>query len=873
MSLTTNPTKKEQVIAVLTENIEKGELNHGDRLATVRDMCGYFAVSTSVIQSALREMQESGLIECRGASGFYVKDPKASAPAREKIKPASPEEGEIYLSAMHHSDLLWKRTLSGYEAVRARQIDLLLDYCQRYPEYRFVFDQSEVVRRYLEEFPEKAEEFHQRVQKGQFILTGGMCIPDLNMINGESLVRNLLDGRNYYQTVFGVEPVIASLVDAFGMSAQVPQVLKLAKFRYLLPGRMPGLDKEIAKNKPMRWQGLDGSQIILANPEYFILSEQYRINVPLMQSSAISMAKSVAEVKKSTGDVLAFYMTEANLMEEDLFWIIDSANRNGGRQIKFRDIRDFYVAVDGTEMPVFASEFNPTFSGCYTSRIGTKQRNRRSENLLRLAEFSDALAAGKQDFSSLWHQLNLTQFHDGICGCHTDAVNAELNELFDQVDDGCQHSLRENAARLSSGGLTVFNCDNRRGVEIIEIPADQGIPAGKTVQRSGDKNYFCAEVTPCGFHGLKLIAGNGKPGVKTAERIIRTPFYEADFSQGEPVIRNLKHNNVIGSGIFGEIMLRDDSGSMWTESFHGPYFGKKYQKTELAQIVKGEVFTEAVIHGEVFPDETIPGFGYLKFTKTYIFYHELDYFKLHVELDFGGCNTKVSIRFPVDLNIETAAATYSIPFGSIIRKPYFEVPYELEHTMKYLGLNDYNSAKGDYPALDWVDYGDSKGGLAVANTGTPGHQIVGNHIYVSLLRSGTQRADGAMVPEPGAYDNGTHAYEFACCTHHPSELHKAAELGRKLNLPPLAQIGKRSAKIAAPSSLFHFDTPNVAVSAIFGGTVRLFETLGKAATVQMHTDYELHEISFDGEIIQHLADKTIHFGPFEIKTIKLGENL
>ena len=82
MSLTTSPTKRQQVINEITENIRRGILEPGTRLATVRDMSAHFDVSLSVIQNALRELTDNGFVECRGASGFYVRETPAES--REK---------------------------------------------------------------------------------------------------------------------------------------------------------------------------------------------------------------------------------------------------------------------------------------------------------------------------------------------------------------------------------------------------------------------------------------------------------------------------------------------------------------------------------------------------------------------------------------------------------------------------------------------------------------------------------------------------------------------------------------------------------------------------------------------------------------------
>ena len=245
-------------------------------------------------------------------------------------------------------------------------------------------------------------------------------------------------------------------------------------------------------------------------------------------------------------------------------------------------------------------------------------------------------------------------------------------------------------------------------------------------------------------------------------------------------------------------------------------------------------------------------------------------------LDWTGYNTKISIRFPVDLDVKDSVATYDVPFGAMTRKPYFEVPFEYESSAGLLDNADYASAKGDWPALNWVDYSDSRGGLAIANSGTPGHQLVGGNVLVSLLRSGTRCVDGSMVPQPGAYDNGVHEFEFAFRPHAPGELSKAIELGSRLNRPPTVHISDVKGKTVKPSSFIRWNADNVVLSSLRRSgaccILRLYESLGRSTTVEFasdHDGFELMETDLEEKSDTALLGRTASFRPFEIKTFKI----
>ncbi len=288
MALTTSPPKRQQVIDEISASINRGTLSPGTRLATVRDMSNHFDVSLSVIQNALHELVQEGMVECRGASGFYVKGIPAAAntPAQDKPE-AKPADGRVFLSCYHHSDLAWRHTYEEYDAIREKQLLLVLRYFKEYPDFRFFIDQSEVLRRFLEKHPEAAAPLKQAVKDGQLELGGGLSIPDLNLCSGESLVRNLLAGRDYYREEFGTEVELASMFDAFGMCAQLPQMLSKCGYRWLLPGRLPGFPDTLPDYKPFNWRGLDGSVLPVIPPEGFAGHFGYEFNVPAMMPPSV----------------------------------------------------------------------------------------------------------------------------------------------------------------------------------------------------------------------------------------------------------------------------------------------------------------------------------------------------------------------------------------------------------------------------------------------------------------------------------------------------------------------------------------------------------------------------------------------------------
>jgi alpha-mannosidase len=871
MTLATQPTKRQLVIDEIVKNIRKGILEPGERLLTVREMSARFNVSLSVIQNAMRELTNNGFVECRGASGFYVCENSSTA-AREKNtpKPTAGPDGRIYLSVQHHSDMMWRYTYEKYEKIREEQLDHLLALSGRYPRLVFCFEQAEIARRYLAARPEMAGKVKELVAQRRLELFGGVCIPDLNMINGESIVRNLLLGRRYYAETFGKEPVISCMSDAFGMCAQLPQILVKSGFRYLRPGRMPNRSEGISGHEPFLWRGADDTVIPVMPPSAEITHLGHEVCLPVIYSHTNQLARNVAMLKYFEGDIQAVYLTEEGLVEEDLFWIIESVNREKGRKIEFGRAEDYCDAVMKNELPTHYGEFNPVFTGCYTTRISVKQAVRRAEESLFKAEFLHALAGtGGRNFDPEWHELCLAQFHDAICGCHHDAPNVQMMRKLDGILRATQAEL----PRFTGKGFSVCTFNNIAGPQWVE---SSEAPEGVEAQSDGDRIHFIAGLPRCGVGNFRKGKAKPSAGIPCGP-VFSTDCFKVDFSQADPVISNLQGKNVFPASGFGELLIRHDFGSMWREKHSGHPRGREYQTEKVVESLEGPVFFKVVTEGEVLPGAIKcgnhgnhwAGFGSLRFRKEYFFPKHLDYFTMKVKLDWQGNNTKVLIRFPLNIKVSEAIGTYETPFGATVRKPYFEVPSEYASTVQSLSANaDYEKACGDWPALNWVNYSDMKYGLTVANTGTPGHQLNAGSITVSLIRSGTEVADGGMTPQEGAFDNGAHEFEFAFRPHPPSRMGKACELGQILNRKPVVIPG-----LAPEGEFLNWDADNIALSAVCGVPggilIRLYETLGRETETALGgrlVDGGLREAALDGTGGDEISAAGLKFKPFEIRT-------
>ena len=822
---------------------------------------------------------------------------------------------KVFLSVHRHSDLVWRRTQAGYEEVREKQILQMLSLFEKYPEYRFCFAQTEILKAFIELHPEFEDTIAKLIKAKRIELSGGLVsIPDTNMVTGESLIRNFMTGLSFCQKHYQVTPRIAWLMDCFGMSGQLPQILMKMGFRYLYPGRMPGLPQagEYDYRRGFIWEGLDGSSVIVASESESIDPESYTANLPVIYNMEERVKDVLTKTQQYSGNVFAMYNREEDLICEKVLSMIDEFNKSANKKIVFAQPSDYFNQLDRNKLPAIKGEFNPTFTGCYSSLIRVKQLCREVENLLISTEKLCSVTGmtlnfkyPKEIIDAAWYKLFIAQFHDGICGCHVESVyNELLEELVDvkiKTHRLASSTLQQtgDVALPGKTGLLLFNpltyisprmitVDSKSEIAIFD-ENNKAIP----VQRDGDKICFTSQLPEVGFKFLRTEPyhiSNAKiinDFSRKKDYLLQTDNFSIKINGSRLEIQPRFQGGNIFANNFGEILFRHDEGTLWREKFTGPYYGEKYQEEYLSRIEEGNVFTKIVFKGHVLPNKPgfgnfnyWHGFGSLTWKKEFIFPRETTYFKLRLTLDWEGQNTKVFLSFPLNINPDEAAACYEIPFGCTKRNPYFEVPVKYRRTLKELPGGGYKTALGDWPALNWVDYSDRKNAIAIANNGTPGHQMVGDRIIVSILRSPTEKASN-FFPGGSSAENRTHVYEFDFLPHEADDLSQAIELGMALNNPAMYQeiSGFNSAQPVKGNPLtkpiISISPSNIVLSALKmaeggnGWIVRMYEGVGKATDAELKVNFDafkLYETDLNENNNKIVSEGKITFKPFEIKT-------
>ena len=114
-----------------------------------------------------------------------------------------------------HLDLAWMWPERETKRKGARTFATALHLLKRYPEYRWI----------KEDHPALYKEIKKAVKAGRIECQGAMWVEsDTNIPCGESLVRQLLYGKRFFEQEFGVSSNYLWLPDVFGYTAALPQL-------------------------------------------------------------------------------------------------------------------------------------------------------------------------------------------------------------------------------------------------------------------------------------------------------------------------------------------------------------------------------------------------------------------------------------------------------------------------------------------------------------------------------------------------------------------------------------------------------------------------------------------------------------------------
>ncbi len=226
-------------------------------------------VAVRLVQHDARRHAILGLVE-KGAPRLdrRAMPDDASLAAAEKIAAEiyALEDTEVQptVTAVGHThlDVGWLWRVMHTRDKTGRSFATVLALMEEYPDFVFMYNQSVLFDHLTRDYPELWKRVKERVKAKQFEIEGAMWVePDVNIVSGESLVRQIMRGRRFHMEQFGVTPKVVWLPDTFGYSANLPQVMARSGLEYFVTSKLSWNDTDRHPYDTFFWRGIDGTTI------------------------------------------------------------------------------------------------------------------------------------------------------------------------------------------------------------------------------------------------------------------------------------------------------------------------------------------------------------------------------------------------------------------------------------------------------------------------------------------------------------------------------------------------------------------------------------------------------------------------------------
>ncbi|HPC43510.1 MAG TPA: glycoside hydrolase family 38 C-terminal domain-containing protein [Candidatus Latescibacteria bacterium] len=134
---------------------------------------------------------------------------------------------EIYIISNTHWDREWVYPSAETRLLMLEFMDNMLDLLDKQPDYHsFTMDsQTLCIQDYLDFRPERREQIERHVKSGRLIIGPWCSLPEEYIVNGESLVRNLVIGHKVANSLGKVSKV-GYTPFSYGQTSQMPQIYR-----------------------------------------------------------------------------------------------------------------------------------------------------------------------------------------------------------------------------------------------------------------------------------------------------------------------------------------------------------------------------------------------------------------------------------------------------------------------------------------------------------------------------------------------------------------------------------------------------------------------------------------------------------------------
>ncbi len=833
----------------------------------------------------------------------------------------------VRLTGNSHIDAAWLWPWTETVDVVRRTFATALQLMDEYPQYTFTQSAAAYSHWIEQKYPSEFQEIAKRVNEGRWEIVGGMWIePDLNMPDGESLVRQLLIGKRYFKEKFGVDVRIGWNPDSFGYNWQLPQIYKKSGVDYFVTQKMAWNDTNPLPLKLFWWQSPDGSRVLTYFPhDYANGIEPERIagdvNRARKRNPGVTEMMHLYGVGDHGGGP-----TRA-MLDEGIRWtdpqMIFPHTFFGVAQGYFSDVEtkldtehspvwNYKALAAGNSdlpeppqgkisLPVWNDELYFEYHrGVFTTQSEHKRYMRESEEELLDAEKFSSLAwldgnsYPAAQLTDAWKKVLFNQFHDLAAGSGIGVIYKDAREDYDVVRrtarDATSSAIGAIAARVNTKSLPgvpviVTNSLAWPRKDLVEFDVQTPEPVSRQI------SVRDAQGAP-----LPVQVLSSDPATNTYRLLVEVKDIP---SLGYEVL----HVAPLGPALVSDLIangttLENSDLRVVVDSKSGCITSLFDKKSQFESIAAGGCGNELVAFKDTPKEydawnidanfekqfdrldhadsvkliESGPLRATIRVTRTWqnskfvqniSLYAGLDRVDIANDIDWHETHILLKAAFPLAASI--ASATFEIPYGSIERPT--------------TRNNSWEAAKFEVPALRWADLGDGQHGFSLINESKYGYDAKENVLRISLLRSPTW-------PDPEA-DRGHHHFSYSLYPHagdwkHALTVRRGYEFNYKL---AAAQVDAHPGAQPPENSFVSVAPGNVVLTAMKksedgdGLIFRFYEWAGKSGDVQITLPAGATSATMtnlmehpEGAPVTIVPDNkvVVHIHPYEISTLRVN---
>lgn len=806
-------------------------------------------------------------------------------------RPACPSAHRISAIGHAHIDTAWLWPLERTQQKCIHTFATALRLMDMYPEYKFICSQAQQYAWVKEIAPRLYERIRQKVREGQWEVAGSMWVEaDCNITGGESLVRQILYGKRFWMQEFGIETVDLWLPDVFGYAACLPQILKKAGIRYFMTQKISWNQWNKFPHHTFLWQGIDGTRIFT----HFPPADTYNGN--MTPRELMYHVRNFREHDRATRALYIYGYGDGG--GGPTAQMLEYARRlrdvEGMPRVTLEFARDFFVRAEAEakDLPVWVGElYLELHRGTYTTQARNKRHNRKSEFLLREAEFLACVRPGglrhypAQELERAWKLVLTNQFHDIIPGSSVNEVYrdserdyAEVRAIAERIIVESLQAIGEavNTEGMQAPLLVVRTLPPPSSAQLVEAPLADGftprsVRCGENVmpvqivEREGQRYVLLEDVGSSEEYSFSVYDLREEPcaeetGITVSPRVLDNGILRVEFDEQGLItsIFDYEHQReVLAAGEKGnQLQLFEDKPLFWDAWDIDIFYqekGRVITELESAEVVEAGALRGAVRFTRRFGNSCI-----VQTVRLAAGSRRIDFV---TEVDWHEEYKLLKVAFPVAVNSQRA--TYEIQYGHVERPTHYNTSWDM--------------ARFEVAAQKWVDLSEHGYGVALLNDCKYGHDVFGNTLRLTLLRA-------PKAPDPEA-DMGHHVFTYSLFPHAGSPQEGGAiEEAYWLNSPPrtLRLPAGRPAEQDTEGKFFWVDRDGVIIETVKKAedeeaiVVRLYEAYNSRGEVTVTTSLPVREAVLCDLLERDLqplpmenGSFTIQIQPFEVVTVKL----